>query len=816
MSYLSSFISELKRRSVVRVGIVYATVAFAALEGADILLPALGLPTRIMTVLAVLAIAGLPLALGLAWVFELRREKPPGAPSSEKVGAAVEGQAAAADVRAGTSDSDLRTFARLFWKPAIGLPWLLVLVLAAAAVIVPNWLRLRREAARALIPRIERLAGEGEYRAAYGLAVRAEARLGPDSALHQLMAIVSDRLSVTTEPDGADVYMRPYAPDAEGRFPEREWLGAAPVLDIQVPRGDYAVYLELEGYAPAERIASSALQRAEGALFGGSYAIDLSLTLLPSAEVPDDMVFVPGGAYQLVAVDAPLGAVAQLDDYFIDRYEVSNELYKAFILASGYAERSYWRHCFVRDGEELSWEEAMAVFTDRTGLPGPRSWVGQDYPEGRDRHPVTDITWYEAAAYAEFAGKSLPTVFQWEKAARDGAYSHFEGVVMPWGYMGPGQTGRRRANFSGDGTAPVDAYPFGVSPFGAHAMAGNVKEWTLNEMGDGRVVTGGSWEDPMYVFSAFGSFPGFHSSPALGFRCVRNSPNAAGDQGAMHIDVERTPTYTPVDEATFRSFLTHYRYDPQPLAPVVIEVVDTEDWTREKVRFNGLDGDSILAYLYLPKRATPPFQTIVFVPGVSVFFSETVSEEVEWLLEANVKAGRAVMAVVMKGMIEREWGPGYVPPEPSSVRFRDLMVLHATELRLGLDYLETRSDIDSDKLAYVGLSWGAGSRLLFAALDDRFKSVVFLGGGIDETMQPTLPEASNINFAPYIGAPTLLLNGRQDEEHRYDTRALPLWNLLREPKKFVLVDGAGHVPPAVARVPAINGWLDETLGPPRR
>ena len=807
MSSAKVLFGELKRRKVLRVGIVYATIAFAVLEGADIIVPSLGLPSSIMTVLSGLAILGLPVALALAWLFEVRAEAS-AEPRVEAPGLAGEGLAAAP-----ADDSDLRMLARLFRKPAIGLPSLLILLLIAAVVVVPNWLRLRREAGRALLPRIEQFAREGQYAAAYELAVSAEARLGSDSALLQLLPLVSDRLSITTEPSGADVYVRLFVPDGEGN-PDRQLLGVTPIRDLRVVRGDYAVDIQMDGYAPEQRIASSTLARIEGA-WGSAPPIELHLRLLPAEEVPDDMVHVPGGPYKLVAADAPLGAVAQLDDYFIDRFEVTNEQYKAFILAGGYTDRSYWARSFTRDGEELSWEEAMAQLTDRTGLPGPRNWVSQDYPGGQGRHPVTGVTWYEAAAFAEYAGKSLPTVFQWEKAARNGAFTHYEGVVMPWGYMGPGQTGGSRANFGGAGTAPVDAYPFGVSPFGAHAMAGNAREWTYNAMGDGHVVTGGSWEDPIYVFSSYGSVPGFTPSPALGFRCVRNSPGAAGDQGAGLIAEEITPSYTPVDEATFRSYLTHYRYDRRPLAPEVIEIIETDDWTREKIRFAGFEGDSILAYLFLPKRGAEPFQTMVFVPGAGSFFTETVAENAEWLLGPNIKAGRALMAVVMKGMLEREWGPGYVVPEPSSVRFRDLMVRHATELRLGLDYLETRPEIDMDKLAYVGQSWGAGSRLLFAALDERFKSVVFIGGGIDETLHPTVPEASNINFAPYISVPKLLLNGRQDEEHGYYTRALPLWNLLREPKKFVLVEGAGHIPPAEARVPAINSWLDETLGPIR-
>ena len=133
-----------------------------------------------------------------------------------------------------------------------------------------------------------------------------------------------------------------------------------------------------------------------------------------------------------------------------------------------------------------------------------------------------------------------------------------------------------------------------------------------------------------------------------------------------------------------------------------------------------------------------------------------------------------------------------------------------------LDYLETRADVDTAALAYVGLSFGAGSRLPFAAVEERYKAVVLVGGGIDERMHPTLPEASNINFAPYIRPPKLLINGLHDEEHPWLTRGLPLWNLLREPKDSVLVEGVGHVAPPEVLVPAMVGWLDRTLGPVRR
>ena len=417
--------------------------------------------------------------------------------------------------------------------------------------------------------------------------------------------------------------------------------------------------------------------------------------------------------------------------------------------------------------------------------------------------------------------RRLPTIFEWEKGARDGRRSPI-GVVMPWGYASAAAPAvARRANFSGTGTARVDAYPFGISPYGAHAMAGNVKEWLANAVGDGRAVVGGSWQDPAYVYPRVGVLDPASASPAVGFRCARDAapgaPPTAADQGARPLRIAEPPrVYRPVDAATYRTLLAFYRYDRRPPNARGVRVVETPDWRRERLWIDGPGGDSVLVYLYLPRSARPPFQLLVNVPSTAAFFFEPVWRGVELDLAPHLKAGRAVLAPVLDGMIERPWWPARAFPVPPTVGFRDLMVRHATELRMAMDYAGTRGDVDTTRMAYIGLSLGAGSRLPLAAVDDRFRAVVLVGAGIDERVQPTLPEAANFNFAPYIRAPKLVVNGRLDEEHPWATRGLPLWNLLREPRELVLIDGVGHHPPIEYRAPAINAFLDRTLGPVTR
>jgi len=686
-----------------------------------------------------------------------------------------------------------------------------VVLVVVVAVLLPYRSRLNVEQARASIPEIERLTAAGDYLAASELAAEADRYVSGDSALAALRPVFMDKLTVITEPEGALVYLESFAPDETEAEGIRRLIGTTPIVDMDLPRGEYKASIEMDGFETLERLVSSELNRAEGRL-GVDPAVRIEATMSPSAEVAQDMVFVPGGEYGMVGWRHRYLDPTVLDDFYIDKYEVTNESYHAFIRAGGYSNPSFWTHP-VRDGDrELPFADAMRLFTDRSGLPGPREWSNQEFPQGEARHPVTGVSWYEAAAYAQYAGKALPTIYQWEKAARDGRYTHFEGMVMPWGLTSVNASAVARANFYGRGTEPADGFGFGISPHGAYNMAGNVGEWTLNESGSGHAVMGGSWEDASYIFAGGEARPALATSSAVGFRLVSRAEVGGRDQGSGPIVRSETiDTITPVDDATYQAFLSHYRYDRDSLNVQLIGRLETPDWIREKLTFDGVE-DRIIAYLYLPKQAQPPFQVINWIVSRTVFEGRTAAEEVEAIMAPQIKGGRAVFSVVPRGAIERPWPEVVSAARESTVVDRDMAILQVTEFRIGLDYLETRSEIDMGRIAHAGFSWGAVSQaIVFDAVEPRIRSIVYIGGGLRPSAR--LPEVNVWNFVTRVTQPALVLTGRYDEEWPADPYARNLFELLPNPdNQLVLVD-SGHLPPLELRNPIINSWLDETLGP---
>ena len=173
-----------------------------------------------------------------------------------------------------------------------------------------------------------------------------------------------------------------------------------------------------------------------------------------------EMVLIPAGEFQMGSNhsdaeddEKPVHTV-YVDAFYMDKYEVTNAQFKAFVNAN-----PQWRKYRI----PLKFHSGCYL----------NDWRGNDYPNGRGNYPVRYVSWYAAMAYAQWAGKRLPTEAEWEKAARGGLV----GKKYPWG------NDRPDANKANDDltvrSTPVGSYrPNG---YGLYDMAGNVSEWCLDD-----------------------------------------------------------------------------------------------------------------------------------------------------------------------------------------------------------------------------------------------------------------------------------------------------------------------------------------------
>jgi dienelactone hydrolase len=519
----------------------------------------------------------------------------------------------------------------------------------------------------------------------------------------------------------------------------------------------------------------------------------VAFTLHSEKDVPAGMVWVPPTT---AALAWPLlGSAVDLPGFWMDQYEVTNRQFKAFVDAGGYAKEEYWKEPFVKDGRRLSWQEAVGEFRDATNRPGPAGWQLGSFPEGTDNMPVGGVSWYEAAAYAVFAAKSLPTLHEWWGAAINPANSD---ILM-------------LSNFAAQGPEPIGANR-GMAMFGAFDMAGNVKEWTTNASGNARrYLLGGSWVEESYMFTAADARAPFSRDPTFGFRCVRRTTSLPDKALQPYDAASPRPRRTPVDDATFQRFLDLHSYDKTDVGSNVDRIDDTPRyWRRETASFQaGPDNARAMAHLFLPKGSKPPYQVVVYVGGSGIHARRRV-EEIGDGYKFILLAGRAVVIPVLSGTLER--GPSAFRLPPNQDRERNLR--WSTEMSRTLDYLETRSDLDIERLGYYGLSAGANYGIRLVAVDERFKTVVLSSGGLFDRRE-LAPETDALNFAPRVHVPVLMLNGRDDFIHPYETSQLPLFDALGTKDKLLKRYGGGH--DSVAMRPdlmrEILDWFDKYLGP---
>ena len=683
---------------------------------------------------------------------------------------------------------NLKSLARRMKKPAYFIPAAVLLIALGFSIryFIQHTTRVRWARLTAL-PEVTKLIEEEKYSDAFDLASRAELIIPKDPVLLGLWDQMSAEANIETDPAGADVFYKDYQDPAD------DWkaLGESPVRGRRVPAGFFRWKAEKAGYAPVEWAGWSSPEKE-------------IQKLEPADSLPPGMIRVLGGKHIPSTPSLTRMTPVKLDGFLMDRYEVTNAQFKEFVDQGGYQKPEFWRVPFERDGHAVSWEKAVSVFTDKTGRLGPATWEVGTYPEGQENYPVSGISWFEAAAYAVCAGKTLPPVYYWTYAAG------FEQSL----FIIPG------SNFAGKGPSPIGSHP-GMSPLGTYDMAGNVKEWCWNDDGHGRrYLMGGGWEDEAYVFAIWAARDPFDRSVGNGFRCVKPFGEAKIPEQQLAAVVFPAPRdyskENPVSDELFDAFKGIYAYDKTNLAPKV-EFTDSSapHWIKEKISFNAAYGNErMAAYLFLPKKGKPPFQTVIYFPGGNVLgprSSQNVSPQDFILI-----GGRAFLYPIYKSTFERGDGFTILADQSTVIQSRDHHIMWYKDFARSIDYLETRPDIDHDKLALTGYSLGAELANILLALEKRIKAgILVCGGFLPYSEFRAAPEADFLNFAPRVTCPTLMLNGRYDNLLPVATMQDPMFKLLGTPgadKKHLLYD-TGHFVPRNELIKETLGWLDRYLGP---
>ena len=647
---------------------------------------------------------------------------------------------------------------------------LLVLVFAGlGAAGLWLWGERRRIVRENAIQEVGRLADAGAMIEAYRLARILDERKPNDPAVQRIWETVGPVRNILTDPPEADIYMRDYLK------PDSEWirLGRSPLIAIRLP----FLFLTLRASKPGYQEVEWSLRPLD----------ESRIKLFPKESHPPGMVLVFGKG----RIDQPL----PLDDFWLDRYEVTNAEYKKFVDAGGYRNRKFWKEPFVESGKTRTWEEAMARLVDSTNRPGPAHWELGSYPEGTGNLPVTGVSWFEAAAYAEFAGKNLPTVYHWRQAA---LYQPMSSEII------------LLSNFAGKGPAAPGTFR-GAGFFGNYDLAGNIKEWCWNSTGEKRYILGGAWSEPRYMFAEDDARSPFDRAETFGFRCARyTAPIAEAVKAPLTPTMRDYAREKPASEEQFRAYKSVYAYDRTPLDPKV-EMIDDNDPIGhvEKVTFNAAYGNErVIAYLYLPKNGRPPYQTVIHFPGAYALFLERIDGLGLYLSRYAVQSGRALLYPIYKGTYERRSKTRLAP-----LAWRDLVIQMCKDLSRSVDYVLTRADMDHVRIAYDGQSMGATTAVPCLAVEDRFRAAILNGGGF--ARGHPAPEIDPINFASRIRIPVLMLNGRNDFMFPMEQLQLPMFHALGSApsdKRHFLVE-SGHAVPRNLIVKEAVAWLDRYLGP---
>ena len=617
-----------------------------------------------------------------------------------------------------------------------------------------------------------------------------------------MLEVLTDRVlksgRLHTDPEGADVWLR-WRPDGDWHH-----VGRTP-LEMDFPIGVYSVRLDKEGFAPR-----TLLEANPGLAFNNVDEEPYRLKLLSANQTDGSTVLVQGGEFPtpfIMTRDR-----FHLDDFLIDRLEVSNAEFKAFIDAGGYVDPALWS-----DYPDRETDPPHTRFTDSTGATGPASWEFGSYATGAEDLPVTGVSWYEAQAYARWTGRHLPTVFDWARA-----------TLSPLEWEQPiASVAVESANITGAVLQPV-GQSGSLTASGASDLIGNAREWTSSTTHDLGMLIGGSFESPRVQYAFPLPTDRLDRSSQNGFRLVtylgeRNARLATALDWELSGDV----VYRPVSDETFEGIRAFFTYEPGALnaddARIVSET-DEGDWVRRVVELPTIDIDDPLpVHLFMPKSTPPPYQPVFFVPPSDSFGSTLSTADVDitdYFLDVIVRDGRALVWPVYAGTHERFDGKWVQEHDAFVARSAHAHRLRRNEVGRVIDYLTDNPYFDGDHIGLIARGFGATFAVhSMLALERRIRAVVLWNPlyphGAKDIENPVINPAT---YWPRMNQPVLAAIGRDHHfaNRLWDPRLLMQMIGTDSEHKVLKVYEGSHWPLPRRKLLADSiDWLDRYLGRPQ-
>jgi dienelactone hydrolase len=355
-------------------------------------------------------------------------------------------------------------------------------------------------------------------------------------------------------------------------------------------------------------------------------------------------------------------------------------------------------------------------------------------------------------------------------------------------------------------------------------MSGNVREWVWNFAGKNALALGGAWSD--YASENHGTYTTSPMSrlPTHGVRLMQRLSGSDMPREwlePIHLFYERsTPQREPVSDEAFEVMRSQFSTARVEALDVTVTTVrQTPLWIAERVVLRLAADEMATLYVVRPKVHAGRLQAVIYAPPYNCCIVKRGNDEIlEQLRVAEfvVNSGRALVLPVWSGSYER-WIPGAVEPGAVRDQERELALAWHRDLTGALDYLESRPDIDASKVGFLGFSRGASAQVTVLAVEPRIKAAALISGGIS-VRGGVHPMLDLVNYAPRIGFPVLMINGRFDHIVPYERSQLRLFALFGTPanrKSHIVYEGGHYTYPPNSVARDASNWFDRYLGAAR-